>query len=157
MEATLGQMKCSLQEDESASWFFIHMFMFSTSSNSQGVQNHPERQAFGWWAWPILLVRRWDNFIPKMNETNFVSQNTQGKSTFLEKSGMPFAWHWGHFYKRPSCPFPQGLRRCTASLEAWPPEGTWNLQETKELTHACPPPPRSAAASAVTLGWLRVL
>lgn len=79
---------------------FICLY-FPPNSHSQGVQNHPETRALGCWAWPILPVRRWDNFIPKMNETNFVSQNTQGKSTFLENSGIPFAWHWRKFYKRP--------------------------------------------------------
>lgn len=34
-----------------------------------------------------------DSFIPQMKETDFASQNTQGKSTFLKKSGFFLTWH----------------------------------------------------------------
>lgn len=157
METTGVQMKCSMQEDESVPLFFFHTFIFSAQLPFSRCSESPVKQAFGCWAWPILLVRRWDNFIPEMNETNFVSQNTQGKSTFLEKAWHPLRLALKAVLQRPSCPFPQRLRRRVASLEAWLPEGAWSTRETKETAQACPPPPQLAAACAVTLGWLCIL
>lgn len=118
METTGVQMKCSMQEDESVPLFFFHTFIFFAQLPFSRCSESPVKQAFGCWAWPILLVRRWDNFIPEMNETNFVSQNTQGKSTFLEKAWHPLRLALKAVLQRPSCPFPQRLRRCVVSLEA---------------------------------------
>lgn len=76
--------------------------MFSTHlpSSRDWLGSFAEKQVFDCWVWLILLFRRCDNFIPKMKETDFVSQNTQGKSTFLEKSGIFLTWHLRQFYRR---------------------------------------------------------
>lgn len=90
------------------------------------------------WVWLILLFRRCDNFIPKMKETDFVSQNTQGKSTFLEKSGIFLTWHLRQFYKRSTFHFHTVSGNLKQVQSHSCIEWTWGRQEMKSIHLTCP-------------------